>query len=321
MSYNIIKVSNKLEDIYNILIQLQSSYKNIAFISYINGEYGCRVWLYNSIVRYFVEEQKKINNIIIGICFKGLKFYIEDLCDIIIEIQNVDFENVVPYSGQNGEHAYYSIGTRNIEYETMINNLSFSNIFYTTHHNGAIIANNVNSAYVYLNDIGSSDMVFGKLNNTNFICHSSNQYNYFKKNKIISNKKNDTITIAIRNTNKHSFKNMTSNIYENIFKYCIENKKKLNVFMDLNPVNIPESEYIKIYSYREQNQPMFDIFVKSCKESYIYIGCDSGTSEIASAYTNANIIICNSPGTKYLREHIYCKNENEIIDAINKFYI
>ena len=50
MIYNI---SNNETEIKEFLIHLREIYGDYAFISYIDGEYGIRVWVYNSIVYNF----------------------------------------------------------------------------------------------------------------------------------------------------------------------------------------------------------------------------------------------------------------------------
>ena len=65
-------VSNKESDIKDLLLQLKAEYGEYAFISYIDGEYGIRVWVYKSLVVYDFYNSMKARNIpCIGIAFKN----------------------------------------------------------------------------------------------------------------------------------------------------------------------------------------------------------------------------------------------------------
>jgi hypothetical protein len=86
---------------------------------------------------------------------------------------------------------------------------------------------------------------------------------------------------------------MPEEIYTALFSYCIANKKHLYIFLDLNKITVPENEYLHVCDFRKNNQPLFDEFVKICNKAYIYVGCDSGSSYIASYYTKANCLLYN----------------------------
>ena len=55
----IYKVSNQISDIKNLLTSLKDKYDDYAFISYVHGEYGIRVWVYNSLCYDFYKKCKQ----------------------------------------------------------------------------------------------------------------------------------------------------------------------------------------------------------------------------------------------------------------------
>jgi hypothetical protein len=97
--------------------------------------------------------------------------------------------------------------------------------------------------------------------------------------------------VWIRNSKNDTSRNLPESCYTALFDYCIQNKKHLNIFLDLNKVPVPKNEYLHICDFRKHNSPLLDEFVKICNKSYIYIGCNSGTTYIASYYTKANCLI------------------------------
>lgn len=333
----LINVSNKINDIKELLININKEYnENIALISYIDGEYGCRVLLYRSLVTDFINKQKTNNNITtVGISFKGNKFFLNELCDIVIEIDGTDFfdDNNInnsylassdfevlnkSYSGNDGWNLYYIRGIYNNNYENILQNLNLNNIFYTTHHDGSRIINNIN--YRYCNS--TYRMIIAKYNGSDLYYNLNDDIpQLLKPNMSATNTINNNIVIWIRNTNKWPSRNMPPEIYNTLFMYCITNKKHLYVFMDLIPVEYPDNEYIHICDFRENNIPMFDKFVEVCNNAYIYVGVDSGSSEIAITYTNVNII-CYSMSNlmKLSRPVFHVPNSDELISTLNNLY-
>ena len=144
----IIKIDNNLQSFYNIITELKNQHPNLAFISYMGGEIGFKVVLYNSLVHHFSMFQREQQNLIVGLCFIGNTFYLKHYCDIIIEVQDIAFtfqkeelydETIdssyfpikrpeqpldsiwfpanKPYAGTNPLHPFYKVGYYNEEYE------------------------------------------------------------------------------------------------------------------------------------------------------------------------------------------------------------
>ena len=327
----VIKIDNNPETFLKVITQLRLEYPNLAFISYLDGEYGFRVILYNSIVYQFSKIQRTLKNPIVGICFIGNTFFLKHYCDIIIEVQDIAFEweafdtqtpeqlaqrnhmpMTLPYSGNDVGHYFYKLGYTNTRYEEILSNLHFSNIFFTFHSAGSW------NTTGELNQIQTapniSDLYVGKINNNyyklvddNVLRNTMNEffsdmmphlnYAYIKltsfTNFTKNTEKNDTIVTWVRNSNTISEANMPKDIYLTLFDYCIKNKKHLYVFLDINKISVPENDYLHVCDFRKNNSPLFDEFVKICNKSYIYVGCDSGSSYIASYYTKANCLLYN----------------------------
>ena len=292
----IFTVSNKESDIKNLLIKLRSDYGDYAFISYIDGEYGIRVWAYNSLVYEFYKLMKNENKVCIGIVFKNTKCFLNNLCDHIIEIDDVEFysnslnteyvdnsgpsfnhiNNIVPsnsYVGNDGWDLVYIRGIHSKVYEDILLEMKFSNIFYTLHVDGSRYINlhGCNNGYIY------------KVNNTNVVINNIDNKVCINKINLIQNfdKRNNTnktnnIVIWARNSNKWPGKNINKDNYETLFNYCIKNNKKCYVFQDLIPIEMPNHTNIIDCTKREKNRPDYDNFIKVCSDSDIFIGADSG---------------------------------------------
>ena len=341
-NYKLYKISCDLNGIKNCITKLKEEYSNTAFVSYIDGEFGCRAWFYNSVVKEFVQIQKNENKTVIGLVFKGNKLFLNDICDIVIEIQSVTFNflpdsvennidnswtshnhfnHIVPsskYSGNDGWDLNYIRGTHSEEYEKIINELNFSNIFFTTHYDGSRV---INSKLTSLSN--DDDLSLGLINNIPF--NTVRKYcirNYYRKNNETKNNKNDHMAIWIRNTNKHPARNISPDIYNSVFNYCNENKKHLHVFLDLIPVDVVETEFIHIMNIREDNIPLFDKFVDICKDCYIFIGSDSGPAQIISNFTKTNLIMVSLPNEYIsLEDKIYTAYDPEtLIKTLNNLY-
>ena len=258
------KISNKIEDIKNLLSKLKEEYADYAFISYIDGEYGLRLHMYNSIVINFIKEIRKNNLQIIGICFLGEKIFLENICDHIIEIQDVKFFHTqnevnplsnthktsnhnsffVPshfYNGSDGWNLSYIRGLHDDKYETMLSDINFKNIFYTLHCDGARYINKVNHCY-------NGELIVGKINNNNVsaLMDLNNIINLLNcpKNLSFNLKENNSIIIWIRNTNKWPIRNIPSIYYNTLFTLCIKNKIKCYVIQDFIKIPLPNSEFI-----------------------------------------------------------------------------
>ena len=315
----VIKIDNNLETFLHVMTFLKKEHPDLAFISYLDGEYGYRVILYNSIVYQFSLKQKEQKNFIVGLCFIGNTFFLKHYCDLIIEVQDIAFQwesletgdsngvnhlpVCIPYIGNNSMHSYYKKGYFNIDYEQILMNLKLSNIFFTYH-----CASTWQTSGEYGNFQTCPNMFelkTGKINNTLYSTTNeffkeiecNTDYNFIKltsyTNFIKNTEKNDNIVVWIRKTGLESTANMPEEIYTALFSYCIANKKHLYIFLDLNKITVPENEYLHVCDFRKNNQPLFDEFVKICNKSYLYVGSDSGSSYIASYYTKANCLIYN----------------------------
>ena len=369
-------VSNRESDIKDLLLQLKNEYGDYAFISYIDGEYGTRVYVYNSLVRSFYQLMKIQNIPCIGITFKNTTCFLNNNCDHIIEIDDVEFYsntcnpfednsqtsrnhylNVVPknsYYGNDGWNLVYIRGIHSYEYENILNEINFANIFYTLHLDGSNT----------LNSTGNTTGIFCKINNDNTMFHyNTNTNNLFSKPlkeitcpedelsyklqgpelyaslrniaKLIMHSykfikkdneesiryKTDNIAIWIRNTNKWPSRNTPAVIYNTLFSYCIITNKKCYVFQDLIPIDIPQHENIIECNNRIKNRPDFDNFIKICSECDIYVGANSGPYYLLLHQCFPILKICHDyleycdDNTKY-----NVKDENTLIDILNEFY-
>lgn len=324
-------VNADIESIRILLNELVNTYPNMAFISYIEGEYGGRCLFYGTIVNDYCIKQKELKNTIIGICFKGNTLFLKDNVDIIIEINSTTFSSTIigsrgrqgngavtyVYSGNNGWDDYYTIGIHNDDYENMINSFNFKNILYTLHNDGGTFSVK-NHVYYW-----GSRPVLGKINNEPYSLPTGTIEDYFKSNTKVTTIKNDKIGCFIRNTNKHPDRNLPLNIYESLINYCIKNKKHLYIFQDLHPVNIKncECEYIHICNIRENGVLLFDKFIDICKDCYIYIGADSGATEICSTYTDCNVLMYKSAYKISIKnENIIFNSPEELISNLDKLY-
>lgn len=334
----IFSVSNKESDIKKLLLDLRNEYGDYAFISYIDGEYGIRVWVYNSLVYDFYNLMKKQNTVCIGIVFKNTKSFLNDLCDHIIEIDDVEFysnsincenidnsstssnhiNNVVPnnsYTGNDGWDLVYIRGLHSKEYEDILLEMNFSNIFYTLHVDGSRYINlhGCNNGYIY------------KINNTDIVFNNINDYTCINSIKICEkpkklNKKNN-IAIWIRSSNKWPGKNTPKNYYESLFNYCITNNKICYVFQDLIPVDLPCHTNIIDCTKRIKNRPDFDNFITVCSDSDIFIGSDSGPYYLLQHHSIPIMKIIYD-NVQYSDNNTLTSitNEDNLIDILQKYY-
>lgn len=267
MIYN---VSNNEYEIEKLLIELRNIYGDYAFISYIDGEYGIRIWVYNSFVYTFYNTLKKQGKICIGIVFKNTKCFINNLCDHIIEIDDIEFPSTIHYSGNDGFNTSYTLGVHSDLYEKILLDMNFSNIFYTLHVDGVKFINLHGCNNGYICKINNQNLIFNNIN-INTCINSIHICEKYEK-RPISNK----IVIWIRNTNKWTDRNINPEYYKSLFQYCILNNKICCVFQDLIPIELPKHNNIIDCTTRVKNRPNFDYFIDLCNESDIFIGSDSG---------------------------------------------
>lgn len=336
MIYN---VSNNENEIKEILLKLREEYGDYAFISYVDGEYGIRVWVYNSMVYNFYNLMKSQNKICIALVFKNTKSFLNNLCDHIIEIDDIEFaltshnksedtsqtslnhiNNVVPinsYYGNDGWDLTYIRGIHSKLYEDNLLEMNFSNIFYTLHVDGSRYINlhGCNNGYLY--KVNNQNIIFNNINNDTCINSINNIFNSNNYNKNKTNK----IAIWIRNTNKWPQKNIPKDYYDSLFNYCSLNNKICYVFQDLIPVNIPVCDNIIEINNRYKNRPDFDNFVKICSECDIYIGADSGPIYLL-LHNNINILkICHSKvvyGTNIIKCNV--NNYSSLQNILTTFF-
>ena len=329
------KTSNNVDDIKDLLIKLQDTYGEYAFISYIDGEYGIRVWVYNSICYKFYKQCKEQETTVIGICFLNTKSFLNNCCDHIIEIQDVVFnttrEEIIDtsqysqnhkngsfvasnyYQGNDGWKLEYIRGLHCIEYENILDMMEFKNIFYTLHCDGARYINKINWSY------HDGNIIIAKVSNNhltinNIFNHIRNTFNIITIDTNGNKKIYNAICIWIRNTNKWSEKNMSPYAYNSIFDYCISNKIKCYVFQDLIPIDLPINDYIIDSTDRYKNRPNFDNFLDISNKCDYYIGCDSGSTEFISAYSNTCIRY-----TSHVTDFVL-KNNNSRLLNVNDLY-
>jgi hypothetical protein len=325
----ILSVLPDIKSIENLLKEIIAENENMAFISYIEGEYGGRCLFYGSIVNDFCIKQKELKNTRVGICFKGNTIFLKDNVDIIIEINSTTFSSVIldyrgrqdgnptsyAYNGKDGWDNYYTVGIHNDEYENMIDSFNFKNILYTLHNEGGSFSVK-NQVYGW-----GSQPILGKINNEPYSLPTVSIQDYFKPNINLTTIKNDKIGCFIRNTNKHPDRNLSSNIYVTLINYCIINKKHLYIFQDLQPVDIQESEYVHICNIRENGVLLIDKFIDICKDCYIYVGADSGATEICSTYTDCNVLMYKSAFNISIKnENIIFNSSEELINNIDNLY-
>ena len=354
----VIKIDNKLVSFYNEITRLKREHPNLAFISYIDGEIGFRVILYNSLVYQFAKKQRELKNFIVGLCFVGNTFYLKHYCDIIIEVDDIAFEwdsfdtssteqytqrnhfpGMAPYAGNDGSHPFYNTGYYNHIYEEILCDMKFSNIFFTYHcasswHSSGEINHMHTSPDIAGLDIGKIENQYYKIfdkdllekikllhndKHANGSMYRIMSFNKFTKQTV----PNDNIVVWIRKTNKCPERNLPEEIYLTLFNYCIANKKHLHIFLDLEKVDVPVNEFLHVHDYRKNNQPLFDEFVKICNKSYLYIGCDSGSSWIAAHYSKVNCLIYNDQW--WYADIIYpqplFKTKEDLISMLNSKYI
>jgi hypothetical protein len=276
------KVSNNIDDIDNLLYQLKKIYKDYSFISFIDGEYGIRVRIYNSIVKLFYNNCKQ-KSTVVAICFLNNKSFLHNCCDHIIEIQDTildehSFDRDYP---KNLAYDTYKSTTKKNIYETMIEKHNFTNIFFSLHSCGSHYINKFNNKCYYKLE----NKFIETPNIAKFIIFEAN-INQIPYNLTVFK----NIAIWIRKSYKHPTRDMPSSVYNEVFNFCIHNKINCYFFMDINEITIPNNPYIINATKRHHNKPDFDNFLNILNNCDFYIGSDSGSTEFALAYSNTRVL-------------------------------
>jgi hypothetical protein len=314
----IIRVGNSIEEIKETIEKLRASWPTMAYISYAGGELGLIGFFYQTMISRFVRKQRELGNLVVGFCLKGSTSYLKPIADIIIEMNDIVFSDTPDktltggydhrtnkadgplnsaYFGINGWDEYYIKGIRHQKYEELIDSFGFSNIFYTINSDGGTFF--TKCAAIELTESGDGrPMNVGKINNEPLIFGSNwlkvlegygQIYTTRKKEK--SNK----ICLFLRNTNKDPSRNITKEFYETIFNYCISNKINLYVIQDFMRIDLPISPYIEEFDSKESGKFSVDKIIDFVQTCYIFVGAESGISELISYYTDTNILMtCKS---------------------------
>lgn len=288
---------------------------NYGFISYLTGEYGIIINYYKTFVYNFYLKLKERNIKTVGFVFKNTSSFLYNCCDEIIEYQDIDFNNnddninscinnnsieyneykiqTTSYNGNDGWAIQYIRGIKNDRYEELINRLNFENVFYTLHADGSFNYNKQNgyNRIHYNNHINLYKIMNNECNVYIPVRYTSNPY----ANTIITNNKSikKCIAIWIRNTNKHPFRNTKPETYNTVFNYCMNNNIICYVFLDLQPIELPKSIFIKNCTDRFKNRPNWDNFLNVLSTCDFYIGSDSGSSEFVLLNIKMNCLFDN----------------------------
>ena len=282
---------------------------------------------------------KSQNKTCIALVFKGTKCFLNNLCDHIIEIDDIEFastlnnkiednsstslnhiNNVVPsnsYYGNDGWDLTYIRGIHSALYEDILLEMNFSNIFYTLHVDGSRYINLYGCNNGYLYKANNQNVVFHNVNNDTTCINAIN--NIFKENtpSHVTNK----IVIWIRNTNKMPYRNIQIDYYNALFDYCIANNKICYVFQDIIHIELPIHDNIIECNDRFKNRPNFDNFVKICSDCDIYIGADSGPTYLLM-HQCINILKICTGNVHYTNNNIInnINNKSLLLNVLNNFY-
>lgn len=286
---------SSLNELETVLKEFKNN--NYGYISYIIGEYGMVINYYKTYVFNFYQELKKRNIKTVGFIFKNTQSFIYNCCDEIIEYQDIEFDNtnnnISSYYDNDGWALQYIRGIINYEYEEILNRIDFENIFYTLSLDGSYHYNKKNgfNPIFYNNHINLYKIMNNECSIYIPLYYGITPY----ANNIITNDKvkKRNIAIWIRNTNKHPFRNTYLETYNTVFNYCIINNINCYVFLDLLPVELPESIYIKNCTERFKNRPNWDNFLNILSNCDFYIGSDSGSSEFVLLNIKINCLFDN----------------------------
>ena len=289
--------------------------------------------MYRSLVALFYDSVKKQNIPCIGIVFKNHKLLLDELCDHVIEIDDIEFastkhnipgdiNNTVPnysYDKNDGWHPIYIRGLYCKTYEDVILDLNFNNIFYTLHGDGSRLINLYDSI---------NTKIFYKINGKNIIIDTDSNACSFRdcmtlRNKIPKTTKNNKIVIWIRNTNKWPDRNIPYDYYNELFNYCIKHDKICYAYQDLIPVNIPKHPNIIECNINDKfkNRTDLDKFMEICQECDIFIGQDSGSTQMAMQCKNDILIIClKETFIDYKNFITNIKTSEQLVETLNNYY-
>lgn len=307
----IIHKVNSLDNLESLLTHYKNN--NYGYISYITGEYGITIKTYKTYVYNFYQELKKNNIKTVGFVFKNTTSFLYNCCDEIIEYQDIEFDNInnnmSSYEGNNGYAKQYIIGIKNFKYEELLEKINFQHIFYTLFVDGSY-HNNIKSNQITYNN----NIILYKIMNNDCSIYITSDYNIITHSEpfiINSNKSNNRcIAIWIRNTNKWNFRNTRIETYQSVFNYCINNNITCYVFMDLLPIELPNSKYIINSTNRFKNRPNWDNFLNILSKCDFYIGSDSGSSEMVFLNIKINILVDSLNEVSIIKE-IQNKNKEE----------
>jgi len=322
----IIHKVNSLAELESLLTHFKNN--NYGYISYITGEYGVCIKTYKMFVYNFYQELKKNNIKTVGFVFKNTTSFLYNCCDEIIEYQDIEFDNInndMPsYEGNDGWATQYTVGMKNFKYEELLEKINFEHIFYTLFLTGACHVN-IKTNYNHISY--NNNIILYKVLNNDCSFYITNNYDTLTHSQpfiINSNKsKNKCIAIWIRNSNKWPFRNTQIDTYHSVFNYCINNNIICYVFMDLLPIELPDSKYIINSTDRFKNRPNWDNFLNILSKCDFYIGSDSGSSEMVFLNAKINILldkIYHIPmminiQNKNKKEGYYC----DVINFTNQF--
>lgn len=344
-----IHVVENFDQLANLLLEYKNA--NYAFVSYISGEYGMMINMYKTAVHDFYQKMKQQNIKTVAFVLKNSKCFAHDVCDEIIEFQDVNFDNVehstdLPkcyqnmhivmdnnsYCGNDGWALQYIRGTSSQTYESIIDTMNFTNLFFTLHVDGSYYINRINvkqeNESICLYKIQSNNFYIDSIKSCINHCRSTTMIN--NKNNNINKSKN--IAIWIRNTNKWCTRNMKPSTYNTIFRYCIEKHIKCHIFLDLIPVEIPDNQYLIDCTNRLKNRPNWDEFINILTNCDFYIGSDSGSSELVLLSLNINCLFdanirnmsnLNNVMIEKRRNGLICKTinfESELYNILDTYY-
>ena len=132
--------------------------------------------------------------------------------------------------------------------------------------------------------------------------------------------RSNKISIYIRNSTKWPHKNISPEIYNTLFDYCISNNKTCYVFQDLMPVVLPNHPNIIDSTTRFKNRLDFDNFIKISNDCDVYLGEDSGPIYLL-LHQNKNILKLCTSNIQYNNNNVINNvNKNKLIDILNNFY-
>jgi hypothetical protein len=168
-----------------------------------------------------------------------------------------------------------------------LNDIDFDNIFYTLHVDGSYYINKLNSKTsaesLCLYKCNKQDATLPSIE---YCLESASIPNTIQKPQ----QQTRNIAIWIRNTNKWPERNMHHTTYNIVFRYCIEKQITCKVFLDLIPVQLPDSQYIINATTRFKNRPDWDNITYILQECDFFIGTDSGSSEFVLLSIDINCL-------------------------------